>query len=1108
MKKITQLIFSFSLFLLFNPELFSQITFTSSPITTIEKNTTYNYNITTNNDNGDAVTLTAPTIPSWLSLYGGEVSTFAGSTSGFVNGPVNTASFTSVVSAAIDASGNMYVADLNNNVIRKINSDGVVSTFAGSGSFSYADGTGTAASFNTLERIAVDLSGNVYVTDRNNNKIRKITPAGVVTTLAGSSSGSANGSGTAAQFSAPKGIAVDNLGNVYVADTNNHRIRKITPAGAVTTLAGSSYGDNDGTGTAAQFQSPQDVAVDGSGNVYVADTSNSKVKKITPAGVVTTLAGSTAGYLDGTGTAAMFAYPTGIEVDGAGNIYVADNNNYRIRKITPTGVVTTFAGRTITVTDSFMGDYETGGFEDGNAADALFNRPNDITIDASGNLYVADIYNYKIRKISSNSGELVGTAPSVAGSYPVVLNADDNNNGSANQNFTITIVDVNAPIISTLLPLDDATNIIVSQNIELTFNENIFKGTGNIIIKKTSDNSIVETIDVATESVSISTTTATINPEIDLDLNTGYYIQVASTAFKDSSNNNYAGMSSTTALNFTTEANQTNTYLSAGGNWSDPTRWSLNRIPISTDNVETNTNSPDLDLSAVAINNLNINLGGSLNIITGNSLTVNGNLIQSGTFTINSDATTNGSLIIKGTSTGLVIYKRYLTTSAVATEGWHLVGAPVNGQNINVFTTDLLTSGSNNKSIATYDNSIASPLAAPVTRWNYYVNGSVGTNNIASAGAFLTAKGYSIKRENAGALEFTGTLNTNNLGEFISITDAGDEPDGNRWNLISNPYTAALKGGSSTDDTNSFLRINIDASILDPTRAGLYLWNGNSYEEKSIDDDFFIAPGQAFFVHAPDNGGTLVSFTEAMQNHQTGNLFLRSSSNYPEIILTLTNGTSNSLTKVRYLENKTTGLDVGSDVGTFTGTNSSFKVFSHLVSNSEGIDFAIQALPNSNYENMFIPIGVSAQSGKEITFSLNADYFPSDMKIYLEDRVTNTFTRLDEANSSYKIILENTLNGIGRFYMHTTNSSLSVDKEFALENVRIYKLDNHSIRILGLSKESANLSIFNILGKQVVKTSFTANGVHDISLPKLATGVYIVKLQTEKGNMSKKIVLE
>ena len=179
--------------------------------------------------------------------------------------------------------------------------------------------------------MAVDGSGNVYVADSGNYTIRKITPAGVVSTLAGlaGSSGSADGTGSAARFYYPTGVAVDGSGNVYVADTGNYTIRKITPAGVVSTLAGlaGSTGSADGTGSAARFYYPYGVAVDGSGNVYVADTGNYTIRKITPAGVVSTLAGTagSSGSADGTGSAARFNYPTGVAVDGSGNVYVADS---------------------------------------------------------------------------------------------------------------------------------------------------------------------------------------------------------------------------------------------------------------------------------------------------------------------------------------------------------------------------------------------------------------------------------------------------------------------------------------------------------------------------------------------------------------------------------------------------------------------------------------------------------------------------------------------------------------------------------------------------------------------------------------------------------------
>jgi sugar lactone lactonase YvrE len=323
----------------------------------------------------------------------GTVTTFAGSgTSGSTDATGTAASFSFPSGVAIDAGGNVYVADVVNQKIRKITPAGVVTTFAGSGASGSTDATGTAASFGDPYGIAVDASGNVYVADQSNHKIRKITSAGVVTTFAGSGSqGSTDGTGTAASFNYPLGVAVDAVGNVYVADRGNNKIRKITPAGTVTTLAGNGVqGSTDATGTAASFYYPYGVAVDAGGNVYVADQSNHKIRKITPAGVVTTLAGSgSQGSTDAMGTAASFIYPLGVAVDAGGNVYVADGGNHKIRKITPTGTVTTFAG---------SGSI---GSTDGTGTAASFYYPTGVAIGTGGNMYVADRYNHKIRKANT-----------------------------------------------------------------------------------------------------------------------------------------------------------------------------------------------------------------------------------------------------------------------------------------------------------------------------------------------------------------------------------------------------------------------------------------------------------------------------------------------------------------------------------------------------------------------------------------------------------------------------------------------------------------------------------------------------------------------------------
>ena len=420
--------------------------FTSTPITNIGDNEQYSYTITTEDGNNDHVTITASQLPTWLTLAPGEVkvSTLAGSTKGFSDGTGSAAKFNEPWGIAVDASGNMYVADVYNAKIRKITPEGVVSTFAGS-TLGYADGIGAAAKFNSPNQIAIDAANNLYISDNGNAKVRKITPAGVVTTLAGSTSGYLDGTGAAAKFSTLSGIDVDVAGNVYVADQNNHRIRKITPSGVVTTLAGSTGGFADGTGVNAQFKYPSAVTVDASGTIYVGDGYNYAIRKITPAGVVSTIAGSgVLGFADGIGVAAEFNSPTGIAVDAAGNLYVADQGNHKIRKVTQSGIVSTFAG-------------SGGGFADGIGTAAKFNWPMDIAIDVAGDFYVADRSNTKIRKLSFAGAVLTGDPLGNVGIHTVTLEANDGFGGTAQQNFTLTVF----PLPTVALSVD---NVSIDEN--------------------------------------------------------------------------------------------------------------------------------------------------------------------------------------------------------------------------------------------------------------------------------------------------------------------------------------------------------------------------------------------------------------------------------------------------------------------------------------------------------------------------------------------------------------------------------------------------------------------------------------------------------------------
>jgi|GEM_PF-592406 len=356
----------------------------------------------------------------------GVVTTLAGNGEwGYVDGTGKDARFDSPQGVTIDAQGNLYVAVAYNYCIRKVTPTGVVTTFAGNGEWGYVDGTGKDARFLHPGDITIDAQGNLYVLDEegdNGGNIRKVTLTGVVTTLAGSRRGYVDGEGCAAQFGRPMGMAIDAKGNLYVADADNHCIRKVTPKGVVTTLAGAlgegegeGYafpvaGYADGTGRDAQFSYPCGMAIDANDNLYVADSNNHCIRKVTPTGVVTTLAGSTeggydaGGYADGTGKDARFQWPVGITVDAEGNLYVADSNNHCIRKVTPTGVVTTLAGDT-------SGGYNASGYANGAGSAARFSYPSGITVDAEGNLYVADNGNHCIRKVTPD-----GVVTTLAGS--------------------------------------------------------------------------------------------------------------------------------------------------------------------------------------------------------------------------------------------------------------------------------------------------------------------------------------------------------------------------------------------------------------------------------------------------------------------------------------------------------------------------------------------------------------------------------------------------------------------------------------------------------------------------------------------------------------------
>ncbi len=367
----------------------------------------------------------------------GSVTTIAGSVNqaGNSNALGTNATFFSPGGIVADDT-NLYVSDFGNSSIRKISATFDVTTFVGSsGAPGSADGNGSAAQFNSPADVKFDGADNAYVADQVNDTIRKITPDGTVSTLAGNPGveGTNDGTGSGALFTQPLGVAIDKSGNIFVADTFTNTIREITPQGVVSTLAGSpsNGGTNNGAGPAAQFNAPFSLAAGPDGNVYVSDTHNQAIRQVTPNGVVSTFAGTigTIGFSNAVGLAAQFDFPEGVAFDSQSNLYVVDDGSFTIRKIAPDGTVTTFAGTAGTV-----------GSADGVGTNATFGFPFGTTVDSSGNVYVVDSFNELIRKITpagnvttiagiqGKTGNIDGTGPDALFSSPENIGVDSQGN--------------------------------------------------------------------------------------------------------------------------------------------------------------------------------------------------------------------------------------------------------------------------------------------------------------------------------------------------------------------------------------------------------------------------------------------------------------------------------------------------------------------------------------------------------------------------------------------------------------------------------------------------------------------------------------------------------
>ena len=393
------------------------------------------------------------------------IRTVAGSSSFGDGGAAIIANLNNPTGVAIDGTGNIYIAEYGNNVIRKVNTSGIISTVVGNYTQGYGGdgGAATSANLNDPVGVALDGAGNIYIADQQNNRIRKVSTSGVISTVAGNGTsgyGGDGGAATSAILNSPSGVAIDRVGNIYIADVENSLIRKVNTSGVISTVAGNGiqgYGGDGGVATSASLAEPSSVFVDGAGNIYIADRSNDRIRKVSTSGVISTVAGNgTNGYGGdgGLATSALLNSPVGIALDGAGNMYIADNGNHVIRKVNANGIISTVAGNNIQGNDG----------DGGLATNASMTYPNGVAVDGSGNFYIADNTNLIIRKVNTS-----GIISTVAGDGLISYGGDG---GAA------TSAQLYAP---TGVAVDGARNIYIADY-------------GNSRIRKVNTSGIISTI--------------------------------------------------------------------------------------------------------------------------------------------------------------------------------------------------------------------------------------------------------------------------------------------------------------------------------------------------------------------------------------------------------------------------------------------------------------------------------------------------------------------------------------------------------------------------------------------------------------------------------------
>ncbi|MAD96583.1 MAG: hypothetical protein CMB99_04570 [Flavobacteriaceae bacterium] len=486
--------------------------------------------------------------------------------------------------------------------------------------------------------------------------------------------------------------------------------------------------------------------------------------------------------------------------------------------------------------------------------------------------------------------------------------------------------------------------------------------------------------------------------------------------------------------------------------WSETTNWS-DGVPHNTSNVtisDTN-NAPILESSlAIRLNNLIINEPDGLNIENG------------------------AILIVDGTSSGKMNYNHTLST-----DSWYLMSSPVNGVSFNdnfVSVNDIASGQQDNRGIGIYNSANNS--------WDYLqAGGNVSLND---------GVGFSVKRNTAGNLSLSGTIHHDNDGVNVTLSN-----EGSRFNLLGNPYTSYI-------NSVTFLQNEI---AISETKT-LWVWNpalglNGSYEVKGVEDNLYLDPGQGFFVKANSAGGT---FNFSKSNQNLTKAASKTSKQQTEIKLWIEQGDIKNYCLIRLHESGTQGFDIGRDGELFSSSNAGLNIFSKLPINDVGKPYQLQSLPRRIEDELVIPLGINADPNKELRIKIESRNLSKDLKLYVEDRLKNRIVAITENNRELKILDENkTISN--RIYLHIRPKALHIETN-PLQDLVVYQKNPGELYIKGITNEKVSIKLYNAIGQLVFKNSLFSKGNSPINIPKLPIGIYIINLQTNRGNLSKKIILK